>query len=131
MNSVQLIGRLTRDPQITYTEAGLTIARFSIAIDRGKDKDGNDRGADFPGIVCFGKAAELVDKYVHKGRLVGVSGRIQTGKYDKDGTTVYTTDIVADRVEFLDRGKSGAEDASTEEAPTDGFSKLTDEDIPF
>lgn len=131
MNSVQLIGRLTRDPQITYTEAGRTIARFSIAIDRGKDKDGNDRGADFPGIVCFGKAAELVDKYVHKGRLVGVSGRIQTGKYDKDGTTVYTTDIVADRVEFLDRGKSGAEEASTEEAPTDGFSKLTDEDIPF
>lgn len=126
MNSVQLIGRLTRDPQITYTENHMTIARFSLAIDRGKDRDGNDRGADFPGVVCFGKTAELVDKYVHKGRLVGVSGRIQTGSYEKDGQKVYTTDVVADRVEFLDRGQSG-----TEEPATDGFAKLSDDDIPF
>lgn len=101
MNSVNLIGRLTRDPECRYAQSGTAIARFAIAIDR-RDKEG---GADFPNIVCFGKTAENVEKYIGKGRLVGVTGRLQTGSYDKkDGTRVYTTDVIADRVEFLDRG---------------------------
>ena len=125
MNSVQLIGRLTRDPQVTYKEdRSISFAKFSIAIDRGRDK-----GADFPNIVCFGKTAELVDKYIHKGRLVGITGRIQTGSYEKDGSKVYTTDVIADRVEFLDRDP----EASKEEPATSGFTQmsLTDDDIPF
>lgn len=105
MNSVSLIGRLTRDPEVHYgAQSQTAVCRFSIAIDRGKDRNGEDRGADFPGIVCFGKTAELCERYLAKGRMVGIQGRIQTGKYEKDGRTVYTTEVLADRVEFLDWG---------------------------
>ena len=144
MNQVSLIGRLTRDPEVRYGAASqLAVARFSIAIDRGKDKDGNDRGADFPTIVCFGKTAELVERYLGKGRLVGITGRIQTGSYEKDGRKVYTTEVLADRVEFLDRGDkaerrgNGGGTARQASAPQtqsdipDGFESLTDDDIPF
>jgi len=135
MNQVSLIGRLTRDPEVRYGAANQTaVARFSIAIDRGKDKDGNDRGTDFPNIVCFGKTAELVEKYLGKGRLVGITGRITTGSYEKDGRKVYTTEVTADRVEFLDRGDrnegSGSRAPESNSIP-DGFSSLTDDDIPF
>ena len=129
MNIVSLVGRLTKDPDVRYgAESQTAVARFSIAIDRGKDKSGESRGTDFPNIVCFGKTAELVEKYVSKGRLVGINGRIQTGKYEKDGKTVYTTDVLADRVEFLDWGddKPKAKDEVQE-----GFSVLNDDDIPF
>jgi len=140
MNSVSLIGRLTKDPDIRYaSETQTAVARFSIAIDRGKDRDGNSRGTDFPNIVCFGKTAELVERFVSKGRLVGIQGRVQTGKYEKDGRTVYTTDILADRVEFLDWGDKngnegerpfqGASKASSD--IPEGFGTLTDDDIPF
>ena len=142
MNSVSLIGRLTRDPEVRYGAASQTaVARFAIAIDRGRDRDGNDRGADYPNIVCFGKTAELVEKYLGKGRLVGITGRIQTGSYEKDGKKVYTTEVLADRVEFLDRGDKTSEGGSQSynaaaPAPAmpsvpEGFSQLTDDDIPF
>lgn len=126
MNSVTLIGRLTKDPDIrTNAETQTTVARFSIAINRGKGKNGEDKGTDYPNIICFGKTAELVEKYVGKGRLVGITGRIQTGSYEKDGHKVYTTDVVADRVEFLDK-------AEKEDEPVPrGFNKLTDDDILF
>ncbi len=136
MNSVSLIGRLTRDPEVRYGAGSQTaIARFSIAIDRGKDRNGEDKGADFPNIVCFGKTAELVERFMKKGRLVGIQGRIQTGKYEKDGRTVYTTEVVADRVEFLDRGDnaeggSGFRAERDEQVPH-GFTQVTDDDIPF
>lgn len=100
MNNVTLVGRLTRNPELK--SGSVIVARFSVAIDRGKDKDGNDRGTDFPNVVVFGKQAENCAKYLEKGRQVAVQGRIQTGSYEKkDGTKVYTTDVVADRVEFL------------------------------
>jgi len=131
MNQVSLIGRLTKDPEVRHSAgSGTAVARFSVAIDRGKDKNGNDAGADFPNIVCFGKTAELVEKYVGKGRLVGISGRLQTGSYEKDGKKVYTTEVVADRVEFLDKAQGGNTSSS---APSDiptGFD-LTGDDIPF
>ena len=90
--------------------------------------------------MCFGKTAELVEKYITKGRLVGVTGRIQTGSYEKDGKKVYTTEVLADRVEFLDRGDRAAEGqqggfstAAPAAMPSvpEGFSQLTDDDIPF
>ncbi len=136
MNSVSLIGRLTRDPEVRYGAGSQTaIARVAIAIDRGKDRNGEDKGADFPNIVCFGKTAELVERFMKKGRLVGIQGRIQTGKYEKDGRTVYTTEVVADRVEFLDRGDnaeggSGFRAERDEQVPH-GFTQVTDDDIPF
>ena len=132
MNQVMLIGRLTKDPEVRYTATSqLAVARFSVAIDRGKDKNGNDAGADFPNIVCFGKTAELVEKYVRKGQMVGITGRIQTGSYEKDGQKVYTTEVVADRVEFLSpKGEGGSSPKS--DAPDEGaFPEFTDDDLPF
>lgn len=135
MNTVQLIGRLTKDPEVRYTTNQTAVARFTIAINKGKDKDGKDLGADYPSIVAFGKTAELVEKYVNKGRLVGVQGRIQTGSYEKDGKKYYTTDIIADRVEFLESKKETPENKVQRETPEDDvmsiFSRLEDEDIPF
>ena len=111
MNSVILIGRLTRDPELRYTQGTqMAVARFSIAIDR-PVRQGREKEADFPRIVVFGKQAENCERYLAKGRMVGIQGRLQTGSYqDKDGKTVYTTDVIADRVEFLewgDRKESG------------------------
>ena len=139
MNSVILIGRLTRDPDVRYGgQSQSAVARFTLAVDRGgRDKNGEDRGADFISCVCFGKTAELVEKYIGKGRQICVQGRIQTGKYEKDGRTVYTTDVVADRVEFLGKGDQttggsgyGQDAQGSQDDIPSGFSKL-DEDVPF
>ena len=103
MNVVTLIGRLTSDPEVRYiSDTQTAVARFSVAISRGKDKDGNDKGADFPNVVVFGKQAENCERYLSKGKLVGIEGRLQTGSYEKDGRKVYTTDVIANRVEFLE-----------------------------
>jgi len=115
MNSVTLIGRLTRDPEVRYTGEQMAIASFSIAIDRPPRKDGT-KETDFPRITVFGRQAENCEKYLRKGRLVGIEGRIQTGSYtNKNGDKVYTTDVVASRVEFLewgDRQQSGGQQYS-------------------
>ena len=128
MNNCSFIGRLVRDPDVRTTQSGTTVARFSIAIDSGF---GDNKRTDFPSIVCFGKTAEICDKYLSKGSQVGVTGRLQTGSYEKDGTKFYTTDVIADRVEFLQRAK-GQEDnqQSNEQSEYDGFMRV-DEDIPF
>ena len=88
MNDVNLIGRLTRDPAVRYTNDGLAVASFTIAIDRVSSKD----ETDFPRITVFGKQAELCERYIHKGSQVGIHGRITTGSYtNRDGQKVYTT----------------------------------------
>lgn len=124
MNSVVLIGRLVKDPEIKFTKDNKKVARFTLAINRpvGKDKE---EQADFPRIVVFGKQAENCEKYLSKGKLAGVEGRIQTGNYkNEDNVTIYTTDIVANRVEFLSpKGKS---DESVDDIP-DGFEQIEDE----
>lgn len=124
---------MTRDPELRYTAEGqMAVCRFSIAIDRGKDRDGNDRGADFPNIVVFGKTAENCEKYLAKGRKVGISGHLQTGSYtNKDGVKIYTTDIIADRVDFIDWKAQEESQTGTE---TDGFINVPDElddELPF
>ncbi|MGI6203857.1 MAG: single-stranded DNA-binding protein [Anaerovoracaceae bacterium] len=107
MNSVQLIGRLTRDPEIRYTESGMAICTFNLAIDRPPRQDGT-RETDFPRITVFGRQAENCAKYLSKGRQCGVEGRIQTGSYtNKNGDKVYTTDVVANRVEFIGSRSEG------------------------
>ncbi|MGP1588447.1 MAG: single-stranded DNA-binding protein [Oribacterium sp.] len=129
MNKVILIGRLTRDPEIRYTNEGLSIARFSVAVDRisGK-KDGNEQTADFPSVICFGKTAEFIEKYFHKGMRIGLEGRIQTGNYtNKEGQKVYTTDVVAERVEFVEsRGSSGGGFGQSVQDIGDGFMSIPD-----
>lgn len=138
MNNVTLIGRLTRDPEVRYTSGSqMAVARFSIAIDR-PTRNG-EKQTDFPSIVAFGKTAENCERYLAKGRLVGIEGRIQTGSYtNKDGQKVYTTDILASKVEFIDWGDKNRQ--STNESVTEGnlssdipqgFSEIDEEDIPF
>ena len=109
MNSVVLIGRLTRDPELSYTPSQTAVCHFSIAVDRPR-RNGEDQGADFIRITVWGRQAETCDRYLSKGRQVAVLGRIQTGSYkNREGATVYTTDVVADRVEFLSSGNGAQE----------------------
>lgn len=109
MNNVSLIGRLTRDPEVRYTAGTqMAVARFNLAIDRTVGQ-GKEKQTDFPSIVAFGKTAELCERYLSKGRQVAVQGRLQTGSYqNKDGATVYTTDVMADRIEFLGSKNDGS-----------------------
>ncbi|MCR5214981.1 MAG: single-stranded DNA-binding protein [Eubacterium sp.] len=110
MNKVVLMGRLTRDPDIRYSNSQsgeqLCIARFSLAVDRRmsrRDNNGNEQSADFINIVVFGKLAEHVEKYYKQGLKIALTGRIQTGSYvNKDGQKVYTTDVVAEELEFAE-----------------------------
>ena len=130
MNSVALIGRLTRDPEIRYKEE-LAIARFTLAVARPAMK-GKEATSDFPSCVAFGKTAELVERYLTKGVHIGVTGRIQTGSYtDKDGKKVYTTDVVIDHMEFLEKKQETEEVKEDVTAPLPGFEKLGADDIPF
>ncbi len=134
MNSVVLIGRLTRDPEVRYTQDQMAIARFSVAIDRPVSA-GKEKQTDFPNVVVFGKQAENCERFLSKGRLVGVQGRIQTGSYtNKDGIKVYTTEVVANRVEFLewgDRPSGAVAPVRQDDDIPAGFEALEDEDIPF
>lgn len=101
MNNVELIGRLTRDPEVRYTKSNKAVATMTLAIDRPTE----EKQTDFPRVIVFGRAAQNCEKYLKKGRLVGVQGSIRTGSYQNEkGETVYTTDVVANRVEFIDWG---------------------------
>ena len=134
MNSVVLIGRLTKEPEVRYISDNQTaVATFTIAIDRGKDKNGESRGTDFPRVSVFGRQAENCERFLDKGRLVGIQGRIQTGSYDKGGQKVFTTDIIADRVEFLEWGDKNATKSNADPVSDvpDGFRAVPDNDIPF
>lgn len=140
MNSVILIGRLTRKPELRYSNSGdrTAIARFSLAVDRPYSKDKEEKEADFVNIVVFGKQAENCERYLDKGRQAAVQGRIQTGSYkDKDGNTRYTTEVVADRVEFLgsnnntSNNQSSSAQVQNNDGIPEGFSAVSDEDIPF
>ena len=105
LNKVVLIGRLTKDPELRYTASGIAVARFTLAVDRGFKNQQGEKQADFIPITVWRGAAESCAKYLSKGRLVAVVGRIQTGHYEKDGQRVYTTDVVADEVRFLEWGE--------------------------
>lgn len=137
MNNVSLVGRLTRDPEVRYTDGGLSIARFSLAVDRRFKKDGQAE-ADFPNCIAFGKTAEFIEKYFTKGQRMGATGRIQTGSYTKeDGTKVYTTDVVVENVEFVESKSSGSGQTLNHEPSlaeiNDGFMDIgdIDEELPF
>lgn len=132
MNKCMLVGRLTRDPEIRYTqgENASCIARFSIAINRRfKNAEGN-YDADFINCVAFGKGGEFIEKYFKKGMAIGISGRIQTGNYtNKDGVKVYTTDVVVEEAEFVESKGSNNSSENTASAlrPTaDAFMNIPD-----
>ena len=107
MNKVILMGRLTRDPEVRYSqgETPLAIARYTLAVDRRgtRNNGGDDQSADFIGCVAFGRAGEFAERYLRKGTKIAVTGRIQTGSYtNKDGVKVYTTDVVVEDHEFVE-----------------------------
>ena len=135
MNLVVLQGRLTKEPIVRYTpDSQLAIASFSVAVDRGKNKNGEDMGADFIPVKVFGKQAENCERYLAKGCRVAVQGKIQTGSYeDKNGQKVFTTDVIAQRVEFIDfkeKTPQNANQSAWNDNPQ-GFSSLSEDDIPF
>lgn len=159
MNRVILMGRLTREPVVRYTQSAngsMAIARYTLAVDRrrkGADTDNTQQTADFISCVVFGKPAEFAEKYLHQGTKICVQGRIQTGSYtNKEGNKVYTTDVVVDDQEFAE-SKSAASGPHTqpnqaaqapshsgeEAGPDSGFMNVPsgmddgtqDEDLPF
>lgn len=112
MNKVILMGRLTRDPEIKYsqTQEPVAIARYTLAVDRRFKREG-EQTADFISCIAFGKAAEFAERYLHKGTKIVVSGRIQTGSYtNKEGQKVYTTDVVVEEQEFAESKSASQED---------------------
>jgi len=144
MNKVILMGRLTRDPDVRYSqgENSMAIARYTLAVDRRFNR-GDENNTDFINIVAFGKAGEFAEKYLHKGTKVLVTGRIQTGSYtNKDGQKVYTTDVVAEDQEFAEsknassgEGGSGNYARSSSPVAADGdFMSIPEgivEELPF
>ena len=144
MNKVILMGRLTRDPEVRYSqgEQSMAIARYSLAVDRRFKREGDQQTADFINCVAFGRQGEFAEKYLRKGMKIAVTGRIQTGSYtNKDGQKVYTTDVVVEEHEFAE-SKGASENAggfapSDRPAPSaagDGFMNIPDgidEELPF
>lgn len=102
MNRVELVGRITKDPELRYTSSNIASVRFTLAVNRNFTNQNGEREADFINCVAWRNQAENMKKFVTKGNLLAVEGRIQTGSYDKDGQRVYTTDVVADNVTFLE-----------------------------
>ncbi|MDY6328347.1 MAG: single-stranded DNA-binding protein [Lachnospiraceae bacterium] len=144
MNKVILMGRLTRDPDVRYSDQSSAVARFTLAVDRRFKRDGDQQTADFILCVAFGKTGEFIERYCHQGTKLVVEGRIQTGSYtNRDGNKVYTTDVVAENVEFAEskaaaaNNEGGYQAARPEpsSAAGDGFMNIPDgvedEGLPF
>nr|WP_315086959.1 single-stranded DNA-binding protein [uncultured Lachnoanaerobaculum sp.]DAT60430.1 MAG TPA: Single strand binding protein [Caudoviricetes sp.] len=141
MNKVILIGRFVRDPEIRYTTNDRCCANFSIAVDR-KYKQEGQQDADFPRVIAWGKTAEFIEKYFRQGMKIVIEGRIQTGKYtNKEGQTVYTTDVVAESVEFAESKSAASNGNNSKPAESkpkideDGWMSIPDdvddEGLPF
>lgn len=123
MNKVILVGRLTAEPKQNEAK---TVTKFSIAVDRKFKKDGEPT-ADFINCVAFDKPADFINRFFHKGMKIGITGRIQTGSYEKDGAKRYTTDVIIEEAEFVESKKAA-------EATNDGFVEIPDgyeENLPF
>ena len=142
MNKVILMGRLTRDPDVRYTDGGTSIARYTLAVDRRFKREGEPT-ADFINCVVFGKSAEFAEKYFRQGLKIAVTGRLQTGSYtNKDGVKVYTTDLIVEEKEFAEGKASSGQNSSYQTGSMsaaaaedgDGFVNIPegiDEELPF
>lgn len=146
MNKVILMGRLTRDPEVRYSQGdnAMAVARYTLAVDRRFNRNNDDQTADFINCVAFGRSGEFAEKYLHKGTKIAITGRIQTGSYtNKDGVKVYTTDVVVEDQEFAESKNSAANADNGGFAPAsrpapaaagDGFMNIPDgidEELPF
>ena len=146
MNKVILMGRLTRDPEVRYSQGdnANAVARYTLAVDRRFRREGDQQTADFINCVAFGRAAEFAERYLRQGTKIAVTGRIQTGSYtNRDGVKVYTTDVVIEEQEFAEsKAASGSSNNSYQTSPApspsvdigDGFMNIPDgidEELPF
>ncbi len=145
MNKVILMGRLTRDPEVRYSqgEQSTAIARYTLAVDRRFKRDADQQSADFIPCVAFGRAGEFAERYLRKGTKIAVTGRIQTGSYtNRDGQKVYTTEVIVEDQEFAESRNAGGESSgympaerpSPGSAAGDGFMNIPDgidEELPF
>ena len=147
MNKVILMGRLTRDPEVRYSqgEQAMAIARYTLAVDRRFKRDNDQQTADFINCVAFGRAGEFAEKYFRKGIKIAVTGRIQTGSYtNKEGQKVYTTEVVVEEQEFAESKSASDQNSAAYSAPADrpspsaaagdGFMNIPDsieEELPF
>lgn len=140
INRTVLVGRLTKDPELKYTPSGVPMARFTLAVNRPFSNQQGEKEADFINCIAWRKQAESLSNYMKKGNMVGIEGRIQTGSFEgQDGKRVYTTDVIADSVQFLEaRGGSNAQGQQnynrTDEDPfanTKGPVEVSDDELPF
>ena len=140
MNKVILMGRLTKAPEVRYSEPKtgepLAIARFTLAVDRRFKRQNEEQTADFISCVAFGKQGEFAEKYLQQGTKIALTGRIQTGSYkNKDGQTIYTTEVVAEEMEFAESKKTEEPVKKNPEPPaSEGFMDIPDgieNDLPF
>jgi len=128
MNSVQLVGRLTAAPELKQTKSGVPVTRFTVAVDKRYQKQGEEKKADFINCIAWRQTAEFVCKYFTKGRRIGLTGSITTGSYEaSDGHKVYTTDISVDNVEFVDSvDTAGATGGATQTPVTNAVEDMID-----
>lgn len=127
-NKVFLIGRLTRDPEVRYTSAGVAVARFTLAINRPPRKDGQPE-ADFIRVVAWRRLAEICGEYLNKGKLISIEGRLQISSYEKEGRKVSSAEVVADNMQMLDRRPSDS--APAEKNEFKATTENTTEEVPF
>lgn len=142
MNLVVLYGRLTKDPELRYSQGGTANTFTTVAVDRGLSKEKRQEAeangqptADFIGIKAFGKTAEILANYFHKGNRIAVEGKIATGSYEKNGARVYTTDVIVNRVHFIESAKENGGGGNNQGfAPQDnnaGYYPIDNSDVPF
>ena len=139
INKVLLMGRLTADPELKKTGEGISVVRFTLAVNRPKQKD-KEQTADFISCVAFRQTAEFLCKYFRKGSALIAFGNIRTGSYEKDGQKVYTTDVIVDEVQFGENKQTDTKPKTALTTPTtpqnaaaegDGYTFIDDSDLPF
>lgn len=137
MNKVILLGRLTRDPDVRFTQSAepMAVCRFAIAVDRPVRRDSGERNADFINCVCFGRRGENIGQFFHKGNRIAVTGRLQVSEYtDRSGNRRYSTDVVVEEFDFCE-SKNDSSAGGYTTAQSEGFysvdSTIDDEDLPF
>lgn len=142
MNKVILMGRLTRDPEVRYSqgEVSMAVARYTLAVDRRGRRDSDQQSANFISCVAFGKAGEWAEKWLRKGIKIAITGRIQTGSYtNREGQKVYTTDVIIEEQEFAEsraasEGNGQGQQRQQEQSAGDGFMNIpdgVDDELPF
>lgn len=142
MNSVNLMGRLTRDIDLKMTNSGLAVGRFNVAADRKLSKEkkmeamnNNEPTADFISCIAFGRTAEIIEQYFHKGNKIAITGHIQTGSYEnQQGQRIYTTDVIVDSFDFVESSSSNTNDNQGYSNPFDlgmNGNESLDSELPF